>query len=175
MVKLIEGGTLVGDCAYVKKSYIATSLKGFLGGYEDAYYFYLIQLRISVERAFGVFVHRWAILRAPLIFPIARVSPLVLSLVRLHNFCIDQREYVSMDVMGKNRFNLLANVKTSRLFGSGADADVVEFDEIGRPVSLLGCCHHFDDAEKNRCAVNFCTTRYDMIKRVKDLGLSRPK
>jgi hypothetical protein len=80
-----------------------------------------------------------------------------------------------MDVMGKNRFNLLANVKTSRLFGSGSDADVFEFDEIGRPVSLLGCCQHFDDAEKNRRAVNFCSPMDDIIKRVKDLGLSRPK
>jgi hypothetical protein len=80
-----------------------------------------------------------------------------------------------MDVMVKNRFNLLANVKTSRLFGSGADADVVEFDEIGCPMSLLGCCHHFDDAEKNWRALNFCTPMDDMIKRVKDLGLSRPK
>jgi hypothetical protein len=54
MVKLIEGGTLVGDCAYVKKLYMATPLKGFLGGYEDTYNFYLSQLRITVERAFGI-------------------------------------------------------------------------------------------------------------------------
>jgi hypothetical protein len=175
VVKLIEGGTLVGDCVYVKKSYMATPLKGFLGGYKEAYNFYLSQLRITVEQAFGVFVHRWAILRAPLICPIAKVLPLVLSLVRLHNFCINQREYVSMGVMGKNCFNLLANVKTSRLFGSRADADIVEFDGIDRPVSLLGCCHHFDDAKKNQRAVNFCTPMDDMIKMVKDLGLSRPK
>jgi hypothetical protein len=80
-----------------------------------------------------------------------------------------------MDVMGKNCFNLLANVKTSWLFGSGADATFVEFDEIGRPVSLLGCCHHFDDAKKNWRAVNFCTPMDDMIKRVKDISLSHPK
>jgi hypothetical protein len=81
--KLIEGGTLVGDCAYVKKSYIAIPLKGFLGGHEDAYNFYLSQLRITIERALGVLVHRWAILRAPLVCPIAKVLPLVLSLICL--------------------------------------------------------------------------------------------
>ncbi|KAL3767702.1 hypothetical protein ACHAW5_007466 [Stephanodiscus triporus] len=58
---IIEGGTIVGGCAYVKKLYMATPLKGFLGGYEDAYNFYLSQLRIMIERAFGVLVHRWAI------------------------------------------------------------------------------------------------------------------
>jgi hypothetical protein len=35
--KLVKGGTLVGDCAYMKKLYMATPLKGFLGGHKDAY------------------------------------------------------------------------------------------------------------------------------------------
>ena len=65
MGMLIKEGTLVGDCAYTKKLFMATPLKGYLGGYEDAYNFYLSQLRITIERAFGVFVQRWAILRAP--------------------------------------------------------------------------------------------------------------
>jgi hypothetical protein len=46
---LIKGGTLVGDCAYVKKLFMATPLKGFQGGYKDAYNFYLSQLRIMIE------------------------------------------------------------------------------------------------------------------------------
>ena len=172
---IIEGGTIVGDCAYVKKLYMATPLKGFLGGYEDAYNFYLSQLRITIERAFGVLVHRWAILRAPLICPIAKVSPLVLSLVRLHNFCIDQNELTSMDVPRSYQYNLISTVKASRQFGSVANADIVEFDELGRPVSLLGCCHHFDDADKYRHRTNVRTPMDNMIQRVKDLGLSRPK
>jgi hypothetical protein len=56
VVKLIEGGMLVGDCAYVKKSYMATPLKGFLGGYKDAYNFYLSQLRITVELLVSLFI-----------------------------------------------------------------------------------------------------------------------
>ena len=175
MGMLIKGGTLVGDCAYVKKLFMATPLKGYLGGYEDGYNFYLSQLRITIERAFGVLVHQWAILRAPLICPIAKVSPLVLSLVRLHNFCIDQNELTSMNVPSNYRFNLLSNVKNAQKFGSGANTEIVEFNALGRPVSLLGCCHHFDDAEKNRRAPNVRTPMDDMIQRVKDLGLSRPK
>jgi hypothetical protein len=54
MGMLLKGGTLVGDCAYVKKLFMATLLKGYLGGYGDAYNFYLSQLRITIERAFSV-------------------------------------------------------------------------------------------------------------------------
>jgi hypothetical protein len=46
--KFIEGGTLVGYCAYVKKLFMATPLKGMQGGHEDAYNFYLSQLRITI-------------------------------------------------------------------------------------------------------------------------------
>ena len=165
----------MGDCAYVKKLFMATPLKGYLGGYEVGYNFYLSQLRITIERAFGVLVHRWAILRAPLICPIAKVSLLVLSLVRLHNFCIDQNELTSMDVPRSYQYNLISTVKASWQFGSVANADIVEFDELGRPVSLLGCCHHFDDADKYRHLTNVHTPMDNMIQRVKDLGLSRPK
>jgi hypothetical protein len=42
-------------------------------------------------------------------------------------------------------------------------------------VSLLGCCHHFDDADKYRHLTNVRTPMDNMIQRVKDLGLSRPK
>ena len=55
---IIDGYTFVGDNAYVKKMYMATPLKGMRSGYEDGYNFYLSQLRITIERAFGVFVHR---------------------------------------------------------------------------------------------------------------------
>jgi hypothetical protein len=47
--KLIKGGTLVRDCAYMKKLYMATPLKGFVGGHKDAYNYYLSQLRIKIE------------------------------------------------------------------------------------------------------------------------------
>ena len=110
-----------------------------------------------------------------LICPIAKVSPLVLSLVRLHNFCIDQNELTSVNVPSNYHFNLLSNVKNAQKLGSGANTEIVEFDALGCPGSLLGCCHHFDDAEKHRRAPNVRTPMDDMIQRVKDLGLSRPK
>jgi hypothetical protein len=89
---LAEGMTLVGDNAYVKRKYMAISLRGHQTGWKDGYNFSVSQIRITIERAFGVFVHRWAILRAPLSIPILKAPALVECLVRLHYFCIDCEE-----------------------------------------------------------------------------------
>ena len=171
---IIDGFVIVGDCAYVKKMFMATPLRGMQGGSADAYNFYLSQLRITIERAFGVFVHRWAILRAPLLCPIAKVPPLVESLIRLHNFCIDMRESSNYDVMSRNRTNISYNTGHSMINLVGVDASVVEFDNIGCPTSLIGHGHHFNDAPRNRRVVTERVPMDDMIERVRDLGLVRP-
>ena len=93
--EILEGFTFVGDNTYVKKMFMAVPLKGVRGGYEDGYNVYLSQLRITIERVCGVFVHHWSILRAPLAVPLQKVAPLVESLVRLHNFCIDNMTMAS--------------------------------------------------------------------------------
>jgi len=80
-----------------------------------------------------------------------------------------------MDVPSSYHYNLISTVKASRQLGSVDNVDIVEFDELGRPVSLLGCCHHFDDADKYRRVTYVHTLMNNMIERVKDLGLSRPK
>ena len=147
---ILDGYTLVGDCAYIKSPFMATLLKGKRSGHEDAYNFYLSQLKITIERAFGVLVHRWGILRAPLIIPLAKVGPLVETLIRLHNFCIDQNELSVFDVPKSNNDNVAGNVAVSQLFGNASDSEVAQLDVLGRPDSLLGHGHHFADAERNR-------------------------
>ena len=71
---------------------MSVPLKGIVGQYDDAYNFYCSQLRITIERAFGVLVHRWEILRRPLTCPLSKVGSLVMCLCRLHNFCIDAKD-----------------------------------------------------------------------------------
>jgi hypothetical protein len=53
--------------------------------------FFLHQLRIRVECAFGILVNRWAILRSiiPAGISVKRTVALVVALAKLHNFCID--------------------------------------------------------------------------------------
>jgi hypothetical protein len=52
-----------------------------------------LQVRINIECAFGMFVHRWGILRKaiPANIGMKRTTALVMCLGRLHNFCIDSR------------------------------------------------------------------------------------
>ena len=176
---IIDGFTFVGDNAYVKKMYMATPLKGMRSGYEDAYNFYLSQLRITIERAFGVFVHRWAILRAPLAIPLPKVAPLVESLVRLHNFCIDESDSVLPSIQSNSLASLTRTVRYSRAVGHD-DSDLVHIGADGRPVPLLGHGHHFADSsmERNleiRGQDNEVTPMDEMIASVRLQKLKRPK
>ena len=102
------------------------------------------------------------------------MPPLVESLIRLHNFCIDMREDSNDDVMSRNRTNISYNAGHSMINLVGADASVVEFDNIGCPTSLIGHGHHFNDAPRNRRVVTERVPMDAMIERVRDLGLVRP-
>jgi hypothetical protein len=44
---------------------------------------------------------------------------------------------------------VLSTASMRQSCGSGSDAEYVDFDDLGHPVLLLGCCHHFNDAERN--------------------------
>ena len=84
------GYTMVGDNAWVPRQWMATPIPGHcITGTDDAYNFYHSQVRITIERAFGILVHRWGILRRPLSISILKVPPLVMCLMKLHNFCIE--------------------------------------------------------------------------------------
>jgi hypothetical protein len=91
MPKIKKGFTLIGDNAYVKLEYMAVPIKACKTEVEDAYNFYQSQLRITIECAFGVLVHRCSIFRGPLNVPLFKVVPIVHSLCKLHNFCINER------------------------------------------------------------------------------------
>ena len=58
---IAPGLTIFGDNAFVETQYMSTPIPGKkLSRYDDAYNFYFSQLRITVERAFGILVHHWA-------------------------------------------------------------------------------------------------------------------
>jgi hypothetical protein len=92
---------------------MSVPFKGSQMGYNDAYNFYISQLRITIERYFGVLVHRWAILRAPLTIPTQKVCVLVMCLCRLHNFCIDNGENQVVKVPVENVKHLHSLVHVS--------------------------------------------------------------
>ena len=89
---ILKGKCILGDNAYVKTHYMTTPYKYNVTPEKDSYNFYQSQLRIKIECTFGVLVHRWAVLRSPLQFPLCKVTPIMSCLCRLHNFCIDEKE-----------------------------------------------------------------------------------
>ena len=101
MQALPVGTYLVGDAAY---SVSEKMLVPFTGSQRnnpshDAHNFYLSQLRIRIEMAFGLMTNKWRILRAPLQTSLAKSSEVLECCSRLHNFCIDQDgdEFVDRD------------------------------------------------------------------------------
>jgi hypothetical protein len=73
---------------------VATPFKAVSSGPKDAYNFYHSQVRITIECAFGMLVHRWGILRKaiPLNISLSKTSALVVALCKLHNFCINEND-----------------------------------------------------------------------------------
>ena len=134
--KVLKGFTFVGDNAYVEKMFMAVPLKGVRDGYEDGYNVYLSQLRITTERSFGVFVHRCSILRASLAVPLQKLAPLVESLMRLHNLCIDKNDNGVISIQEKSVQNLKRTIRFSKVTGC-KDAELVNIDINGRPVLEL--------------------------------------
>lgn len=61
-----------------------------IGPHEDSFNFHQSQVRITIERCFGVFVARWGILWKPMRFSLKNIMKILHALCRLHNFCINQ-------------------------------------------------------------------------------------
>jgi hypothetical protein len=88
---LAPGLCLFGDNAYLNTFYMATPYATVSGGSKDAYNFYHSQLQIRIECTFGIFTHRWSILRSaiPMNVSVRKTVALVRCLAKLHNYCID--------------------------------------------------------------------------------------
>ena len=89
--KLPIGLYFLGDAAYTLSD---TLLIPFTGSQRDdvdndAYNFYLSQLRIRIEMAFGRLVRKWGILKKNMAYKLAKTSLILQVCAKLHNFVID--------------------------------------------------------------------------------------
>eukprot|EP00808_Paulinella_micropora_P029273 g38483.t1 len=84
---------LVGDNGYIPHEYLLVPYKGKfirrIDPYKDSFNFHLSQLRIHVERAFGMLTARWGILWKPITTSFAGTLVILTSCFRLHNFCLE--------------------------------------------------------------------------------------
>ena len=60
---LKDGLVIFGDCAYVNDGFMVSPYKGAKTGVDDDFNFFHSQIRITIERAFGMLVKRFGILR----------------------------------------------------------------------------------------------------------------
>jgi hypothetical protein len=80
----------LGDCAYPLSAQCITPFSGTsLDTSEDAFNFYHSQLRITIERTFGIFVNIFSVFHSPLKFLIVNCCNIVHACVRLHNYRIE--------------------------------------------------------------------------------------
>jgi hypothetical protein len=89
------GKYIIGDNAYICSEHLLTPFSGDQrnDARKDAFNFYLSQVRIRIEMAFGLLTTKWRILRRPLQVKLKYAGKVLLCVTRLHNFCINEREF----------------------------------------------------------------------------------
>ena len=92
------GYYVIADNAYVPTEHLITPFSGSQkdNADHDSYNYYVSQLRIKIEQAFGLMTTKWRILRTPLHVKLENVGAVVLAIARLHNFCISERPDVEL-------------------------------------------------------------------------------
>lgn len=88
----------VGDAAYTSTNTMMVPYTGVnlhvTNPELDSFNFWQSQIRITIERCFGIFVRRWGIFWKSLSHKLGNVANIVHACCRLHNFCIDNSQII---------------------------------------------------------------------------------
>ena len=137
--------------------------RGATSGIDDDFNFYHSQLRITIERAFGMLVQRFGILRKamPQHIPVQKKMAMVLACMKLHNFLMPD-EGIPINI--------------GDAVGAVDTLDKNIFDEDGNPTGLLHGREHFDDvSEADKLAFGTSYTKRIALRRsVYEQGARRP-
>jgi hypothetical protein len=93
--KLPLGFYLIGDNAYPPSEWLLPVFGGLdrLNRDNDNANYYMSQCRIRIEMTFGMMVQKWGIFQRSVRVDLENTGPLLETVARLHNFCINQRVY----------------------------------------------------------------------------------
>jgi len=146
--------------------------------------FRLRQVRIRIECAFGMMVHRWGILRMamPKGLGIVRIIAMVNALAKLHNFCIEEVSH------GRDSSTtaLLQQLSVDTLHIVNNEDGYVPMEAsrehgIPLPRALMEPGHHFGDIPRNARrqreranAGDDILPQQRLLKQVIDSHLKRP-
>eukprot|EP00644_Phytophthora_capsici_P018797 jgi/Phyca11/132225/e_gw1.143.13.1 len=91
--KLPFGYFVIGDNAYtLAPSMLVPFTKPEIKSPEHSdYNFYLSQLRIRIEMAFGLLVNKWRIFQRALVVDYVHTGLVIKTCMKLHNYCVDDR------------------------------------------------------------------------------------
>lgn len=94
LAEISPGYYVVADNAYTLSATLLIPYSGNDKRYpaKDVFNFYLSQLRIKIEQAFGMMVNKWRVFKKPSELKLSFIPSVVECAMRLHNFCIDRRE-----------------------------------------------------------------------------------
>jgi len=138
---LADGLCLFGDNAYTNTFYMATPFKNVKSGPKDDYNYFHSSLRIKIECAFGMLVSRWGIMRRPMPaqFGLLKTNALVMSLCRLHNYCINRRLKKTEKPLAVDKAEIVVH---------GGVQLTVRADGQAVPEEFLRRDEHFDDTSR---------------------------
>jgi hypothetical protein len=161
---LADGLVIFGDNAYVSTDYMVTPYKNVRAGPKDDFNFFHSQLRINIERAFGILVKKWAILQKPLSCKMSmeKQIALTMALCQLHNYCFGDNEEAPTTAQVSNDSTTITQTNNN----TSNDADQLQLFE--------NTSEHFDDLlEEEIAAEQRSLVRLRMCKLVEQSGLHR--
>ena len=187
---LRPGLCLFGDNAYVNAPYMCVPFRNLVmipDNLEyiakDGFNFFQSQVRINIECAFGILVHRFGILRKPIPVNISvqKTTSLVLALCKLHNFCINQNDSNVSSAFESDVANI---VREGGIYRPSMDKDgnatwSYDFQESSkdRLSSILdGGDHHDDHSREDRRKYRYRKhlPRDAILRKVRNGGHGRP-
>jgi hypothetical protein len=175
---LCDGLCLFGDNAYVNTQYMITPFKGSVSGAKAAFNYYHSSLRINIECAFGMLVHRWSILRKPMPINITveKTAHMAWALCKLHNYCISRRDNRIFQPLPTDLCNI-SNEGGLRLSSLDNDNSLNwnyrHYRDRINPL-LDGGEHQMDDPHKRKRHIVDDKAAMLMLKNIEDAGYARP-
>ena len=105
-----SGYFIVGVDAYALEEFIIVPFAGKqVEYYKDNFNYFISQLRINIECAFGMLVNKWRILTTALPYTMNSNMMVIRACLLLHNFCIDKSVW-------QGRYNAAASVDGNNIW-----------------------------------------------------------
>jgi hypothetical protein len=136
--------------------------------YHAAYNFYLSQLRIRVEMAFGRLTTKFRVLRGKLRCSLVTQSKIIIAVTKLHNFIIDNDK----PDLGPIRLNADGTIDPAELEHYGVEPLPVG-EEVGEgPLGNLGFLAY--DPLEYDADEGVCARRQAIVNELQVKGIQRP-